>query len=72
MAVTLGTGMYRVKRVSAHTTTRMLVYAPERGSGPLWSTCTTLNGREGVAIGTMGALARLRERTPPQRVHALA
>ena len=71
-AVTLGTGMYKVKRVRAHTTTNMLVYLPERGRGPLWSTWMTLNGRDGVAMGVMGALVRLRERTLPHVEQALA
>ena len=65
------TGMYRVKRVSAHTTTKMLVKPPDRRRGPLWSRWITSKGSEGVGTGTTGAFARVRDRRGPQTWHAL-
>eukprot|EP00966_Prymnesium_polylepis_P011536 265600-Prymnesium_polylepis.1 len=48
--VVLVTGMYRVNRVSAQTTTKTLVYPPDRRKGPLWSRWITSKGLEGVGI----------------------
>jgi hypothetical protein len=50
-AVVEETGMNKLNRVRAHTTTKMFVYGPERDSGPLWSTWMTEKGREGVGMG---------------------